>query len=302
MLSLTSAFTVITALFLVQPESEKDSAFLLLPADNELNDWFIQDTPQYILSDSWNDLFPSMVPVFSEYGLKGLLMASFADKMNHTIYAEIYHMNDYGGAYGLFSISREATGKLAGYGDESYLEDTCIYLWKGNYYVKIYSFDEDPVIQEGIIRIASAIDKKIGKEGIRPGIINLLPEEGFVTERTRYFRGSAGLSYLLPFGHDDISGFREGVYGDFGPYQLLIMDYENKENKIAWNEKISQSLDNNKRYHKLPLNENYIYFRDNEENIIVFGGLGKYIMVFIGKDDTMQPEIFEGIEDAILRD
>ncbi len=300
MFSTVAAIFISMGFLLVNLENERFSIYLLLPGNNELNGWFMQDNVKYFTGNEVSVYFPSMVHIFSEYGLKKFITASYTNAGNQIITTEIYQMTDHGGAYGLFSVSRKSGVKKAGYGDESYQNDKCVYFWKGNYYVKVHADIKSKKAREGILQIVSAIDKKIDDEGRRPAIIELLPEESFVTEGTRYFRGSAGLSSELPFGYDDISGFSEGVYGDFGTYRLIILKYESPEDRKTWLEKITCNLPNNKRYHKISDNDDDHRFGDKEGNNIVFGSVGIFIMVYIGQDVTRQPEIFEKIEDAMF--
>lgn len=287
-------------LVLSHPESQRDSLLMLLPADSVLNGLAVQDDVRYFESSDISDFSPEMVQIYYEYGLIEMIRANYLYSANNEIISEIYHMDDSGGAYGLFSVSRMTGGNQAGYGDESYQSDRCVYFWKGNYYVRVYSDDTSREVIDVISRIASLIDASIESEGRWPEIIEFLPEEGFVMERTRYFRGGAGLSSGLPFGFDDIPGFIEGVYSDFGTYGLIVLKYESDESREVWFEKITGSLSNNKRYREVPDDDNYERFEDKDGSSVIFGNTGQYIMVFMGRDFTRQPEIFERIEDAMI--
>jgi hypothetical protein len=155
---------------------------------------------------------------------------------------------------------------------------------------------------DGIFGIAEAIDTKQITKGSRPKLTNILPEEGFVTERTRYFRGSAGLNMLLPFGLEDISGFREGIYSDFGTHRLIVFEYECTGNRKVGLKNIISNLRNQNEYTDLSGTEIGYLFEDKEGNKLVIENLDTHVMVYSGKDITRQPEIFERIEDALYND
>ena len=294
--------TLVLASFLFQVKTEADSVLQIIQDDKELDGWSVQDNGKHFFSYQWIDYYPGLADLFSEYGLRELLILNFIDAGDQIIHAEIYRMHDHGGAYGLFSVSRDSGGMLAGYGDESYKDNKSIYFWKGNYYIKIFTDLETSSVKEGLALIANSIDHRIDAEGQRPEIIDILPEEGFVTDQTRYFRGGAGLNFNLQFGHKDISGFSEGVYSDFGTHQLLLVDYESEEASIKWLEKIRKYFDNSRQYDLLYEDCAGYRFMDEEGSYIVFGSIGKYILGFSGKDITRQPEIFERVEDLLLKD
>ena len=302
MLSVLPAMTLVLASFLFQVKTEADSVLQIIWDDKKLDGWSLQDNGKYYLSDQCIDYYPGLKDVFYEYGLKELLVLNFIDTGDQVIHAEIHRMHDNGGAYGLFSVSRDTTGTLAGFGDEAYKSNKGIFFWKGNYYIKVSTDLKTSSVKEGLGLIAKSIDHRIDEEGKRPEIIDILPEEGFVTERTRYFRGGAGLNFNLRPGYREISGFLEGVYSDFGTHQLILLDYESPEASLRWLEKISEHYDNSEQYD--PVHKDFAGYRfmDGEGSYIVFGSFGKYIMIFSGKDITRQPEIFERVEDLLLED
>ncbi len=302
MQSAIPAMILVLASFLFQIKTEADSVLQIIRDDKNLDGWSLQENGKHFFSDQWIDYYPGLKDVFYEYGLMEFLVLNFIDTGDQVIHAEIYRMHDNGGAYGLFSVSRDTSGILAGYGDESYRSNKCILFWKGNYYIKVSADLETSSVKEGLELIAKSIDHRIDEEGKRPEIIDILPEEGFVTERTRYFRGGAGLNFNLQPGHREISGFVEGVYSDFGTHQLILFDYESPEISLRWLEKIMEYFDSSEQYDPVYEDCTGYRFMDEEGSYIVFGRTGKYILGFSGKDITRQPEIFERIEDLLLKD
>ena len=302
MISAIPAMTLVLASFLFQVKTEADSLLQIIRDDKKLDGWSLQENGKHYVSDQWIDYYPGLADLFSEYGLRELLILNFIDAGDQIIHAEIYRMHDHGGAYGLFSVSRDTSGILAGYGDESYKSNKGIFFWKGNYYIKIFTDLETNSAKEGLGLIAKSIDCRIDEKGQRPEIIDILPEEGFVTERTRYFRGGAGLNFNLQLGHREISGFVEGVYSDFGTHQLILFDYESQETSIRWLEKIMEYFDSSEQYDLVQKDCAGYRFMDKGGSYIVLGSIGKYILGFSGKDITMQPEIFERVEDLLLED
>jgi hypothetical protein len=275
------------------------AASLILPSDSDLKGWYRIDNIEHILFDSISSFAPGNHQAYMEYGLKELILAGYADASDYLVNVEIHHMEDDAGAYGLFSVNRGTKGVSSQYGDESFRTDKEIHYWKGKYYIRIWSESGKKEVMDGICGIAAAFDSKAIAKGSRPELTNILPEEGFVTESTRYFRGSAGLNMLLPFGLDDISGFREGIYSDFGTHQLIIFEFGCAGNREVWFIKLINSLRNQKSYTDLSGSVSEYLFEDKGGNKLVIGILDTFVMVYSGKDVTRQPEIFEKIEDML---
>jgi hypothetical protein len=296
---LLTAYFILTTLFSSCNIDTCGTASLILPANSDLKGWYLNDIVQHVPFDSISSFAPGMHQAYAEYGLKELILAGYTDGSDHLINVEIYHMDDDGGAYGLFSVSRGMNGVSSQYGNESFKTEREIHYWKGDYYIKIWSKSDKKKVMDGICEIAAAFDSKDILNGSRPELTNILPEEGFVTESTRYFRGSAGLNMLLPFGQDDISGFREGIYSDFGTHRLIIFEFEGSGNREVWLDKLIKSLRNQKRYTDFSASGSDYLFEDKEGNKLVIGSVDTFVVVFYGKDVTRQPEIFEKIEDVL---
>lgn len=291
--------TLSLAPLLLQTESDADTLLAIFGEDKQLNGWSLQNNIRHYSSGGWVEDYPGMVQVFSEYGLQEFICLDFKSENDQVIAAVIHKLADNEGAYGLFSVSHSNGGNTAGYGDEAYENLRSVHFWKGRYYAKVSAETDDDFVRGGLSSVASYINNKIIDKGERPGIIEILPEEGFVTEKTRYYRGSAGMHLNLPFGHEDINGFIEGVSSDFGTHQLLLFEYETVDLKNTWFHKLRKNLDNNKRYNMADGNCNNLCYVDQEGNKLIFGSHSRYIMGFVGKELAIQPEIFERIEDAI---
>ena len=299
MILIISAFLTITGISFFQADSLLVSAVNILPESEEVGAWIRNDEIQIFTEDSLPGFSPGIIRVITEYGLVRLITGSYSDKSDQKINVRVHFMEDNGGAYGLYSVSRTAGGVASEYGDESYRSESNIHIWKGNYYINIYSDEGNGESAIGMCLIASAFENNIDSDGTRPEITNLMPEEGFVTETTRYFRGPAGLNMHLPFDYFGHDGFEEGVYSDFGQHKLVIFKLSDFDRRIDCYEKIIASIKGHKRYKLSHENGDYDRFTDQEGENLIFGNADRYIMVYIGKDLTRQPELFEKIEDSL---
>ncbi len=261
-----------------------------------IEDWETGEDIIIMGEDEWKREHPGMAPVFEEYGLSGILIAGLTDISGKAISIEAYCTKDDGGAFGLYSVSREPESEFAGIGDEATLSDNYLNMWKNNCYFRLYSVDAG---RDAMVKVACRLDEAVEGSGTRPRIIELLPDEEFVSELTSYFRGGYSLSLSHPFGPDDIAGFREGAAGDFGSYRLYVFDYLDNDSAQKALERIFQAMINSKRYNfagnGCPVN----FFEDKEGNRVTLHHSANYVMIFSGTDITRQPEIFEQIEDAI---
>ncbi len=302
MINVAVLFIILLQSLFSLENNDKDSFLLILPDASELSGWIAANGPLFHTCGEWEELYPDMKQVFLEYGLRKIVTAEFINKDGNVIYLEIKWMNDNGGAYGLFSVSRMHEGSKAVFGDESFSINNKLHLWKGDYYIKIYSNSTEKDIKDGIFHMADIMDNKIKPPGLRPKVIEFLPEEGFVSERTRYFRGSGGMNHNTESDIDYISGFDEGAHGDFGTYQILLLKYQNTDSLTKGLEFACETMRMDSRYIYTESNNyvNYDYFEDKEGNKVVFGSFRNYMMIYTGQDLTRQPEIFERIVDAIL--
>ncbi|TVR68507.1 MAG: hypothetical protein EA408_13345 [Marinilabiliales bacterium] len=279
-------------------DSRSDTLLMFLECRDSIDGWAINEIREVAPGDL-NAHYPGIVPLFEEYGLAGMYVVTLADDTGRLIMIEVCRMGDAGGAYGLYSVTRDPGSEFTAAGDESALSGKTLHIWRDIYYIKLLSEEAD---KDELMKVGYRLDSSIESSGDRPRIIELIPDEEFVSDRTGYFRGGYSLSYFQPFGPDDITGFGEGAVGDFGSYRLMIFDYSSYDKAVKGLSEACGSLLNSKRYTAGDDQCPDIIFEDKDGQRMIIQAYGRYLLLYTGMDITIQPELFEQIEDIIYRD
>ncbi len=274
-----------------------DDIFKLLPAEDEVEGWKPYGTPDNYEGDDLFFLINGGADLYYEYGFMEVLAEHFSYDENRTVRIEIYRMEDPGAAFGIYSVSASAAADPYMIGHEGEISDYHIRFWKDNYYVIVSALDSGEETETGMKEIAGFIDDRIPEKGEKPEIVNYLPEQNFIS--AKYIRGNLAMMNVYFFNHDDIFGYNEAVTGDYGDFKLFVMGYGSKEaasENFARAEERMKALD---RFSDHETAENGFIFTDNQGNKLFASQIDNHILLFIGTDLTMQPEMFETVEDAI---
>jgi hypothetical protein len=99
-------------------------------------------------------------------------------------------------AFGIFSLERE--DESAGIGQDSEYGGGLLRFWKGTCFVSVSAETETPEAREGVLAVGRAIASAIPETGELPAVVSVLPPEGLVARRVRYFHGPFGLASRYP--------------------------------------------------------------------------------------------------------
>lgn len=140
--------------------------------------------------------------LYRSYAFKLLLVRRYAKTGFPTITVEIFDMGLSEEAFGIFSYQTEdeevKIGQGSGYGGG------LLRFWKDKYFINVFSDKETPDIKKDIIAIARAISNNINQIGLKPKLINFLPEENLSERTIRYFHLYPLLNHHYFISHENI--------------------------------------------------------------------------------------------------
>jgi len=147
------------------------------------------------------------------------------------IVLDVYDMGSPADAFGVFSCDRE--DPEAGIGQRSEYGFGLLRFWQNRFFVTIMTTGEDEAADAAILDLGRAVADGLGPDGELPSILNLLPTDGLIDDRTSYFHSNINLNNryfiasenLLALGDDIDCVFAE--YGGDGveSMKLLLVRY-----------------------------------------------------------------------------
>jgi len=172
--------------------------------------------------------------VYLLYGFKDVVVKKLQGPDAVEIVVELFDMGKSEDAFGIFSHSREGDGIGIGAGSE--YRDGFLCFWKSRYFVCIYS-DRPSEEINGIIKgIGGEIDKRISGDSRKPGILNVLPDEGLAESSVIYFHKQTSLNYHYFLSEENILNLNdrsEAVLANYGPERMTLLCINYPDSNIA---------------------------------------------------------------------
>jgi hypothetical protein len=202
-----------------------------LPSSGEVGDWQRDDVFQEYRGEDLYEYINGGAEIYHDYGFKQVVVQDFKNRNGKAISIEIFEMEDAESAFGIYTFKTRSEEKKVPLGSDGQLSDYYLNFWKGNLLITITGFDEDVETMEGLQELARAVDAKIKKEGERPRLVSVLPEDGLYPTSIKYFQGNLGLYNSYPFFTQDVFQLKEGIKGDYrGGYTVYVIQTRKTEN------------------------------------------------------------------------
>ncbi len=140
--------------------------------------------------------------LYRSYAFSLLIVRKYVKRDQPSIIVELFDMGSSADAFGIFSY--ETGEEEVGIGQGSDYGGGLLRFWKGKYFANVFAEKETPDIKRDILTLGEAIAKNIRKEGPKPRLIQLLPEEGLLERSIRYFHLHPILNHHYFLSHENI--------------------------------------------------------------------------------------------------
>ncbi len=131
----------------------------------------------YTPSNLW-DLIDGAAEAYLAYDFIDLHLADYENPEGITIHAEVYRHSSLNNAYGIYASERSPDYRFLDLGGQAYLDKGVLNCFSGPFYMKFYSTDEAPDVQESLIIVAGAVVERLAQGKEFPGLVSLFPQEG----------------------------------------------------------------------------------------------------------------------------
>lgn len=201
-----------------------------LPKDGDVEGWTKHRSLQHYAGEDLYEYINGGAEIYHEYGFVQVVVQDYVSDMGKSVSVEIFEMASPASAYGMYTLKTDSKGKRISVGSEAQLADYYMNFWKGPYLVTLTGFDETEETRQGLLNIAEYVSSKMPFEGDKPRIVSFLPEEDLVAQSLKYFTGFLGLRNSHPFFQWNITGFEQGIKGDYsGGFSFFLFLFEGEE-------------------------------------------------------------------------
>jgi len=227
-LTILVMFSINCGIAQAQDEADTTDIFSLLPANGTVKGWVTREVPMHYAGEDLFYLIDGGADIYLEYGFNQVVAARYSNGIT-SIQVEIYDMQDSKAAYGIYSNNNAGPGEDIALGNESLIADYYLMFWKDHYFVMLTANNQKSNTSEGLVALASAIDKKIPGKGDKPPLLQLLEGQSMIPVDVNYLRGNLALQNIYHFDASDIFHFSEGLTADYGDYKIFILKYKAPE-------------------------------------------------------------------------
>jgi hypothetical protein len=148
--------------------------------------------------------------LFHDYGFKKACVRDY-QRGDYLYTVEIYEMENSPKAFGVYSINRE--GEHPQFGQEAAYQEGFLNIWKGRYYIKIFTPQKDADIQKDILFLGEKTASQIKDKGEMPSLSKIVPVSA-VKDKTVSFWKMGPLNNIFFLSHENIlnlTGEEEGI-------------------------------------------------------------------------------------------
>jgi hypothetical protein len=182
----------------------------------------IKDYPVYHPDDLW-DYIDGAADNYLNYHFADLHIAEYAKGKKVIYKLEIYRFDTHEDAFGIYSSERSPDYSFIHLGAQGYQEETLVFFFIGDYYVKVMVMDESRASQDQLMELARKVEAGLPGSVAMPAELKWFPEVNKIPNSERYLAGDfLGRNYL--------NGFYTAQYKDGEEaFTVFIRKYESKE-------------------------------------------------------------------------
>jgi len=242
----------------------------------EIDGWIISDKIEVFSPENLFDRINGSAPLFIENNFREMTSMEYT-KGDSYITIQAYRHARPEDAFGMYASERSSDLKNFNIGGEAQGDETNIYFFAGNMYVKIWSTSAD---NEGNVleTIANGFAHKIDPDAKYPEVVLAFPETGKIP----YTEAFITSNYI---GHEFLKNVYTANYQiDNQSFQAFVIDANNMDNA---KETLAQYIAFTKQ--SLPLDKGEIIIKDRYNGDIPMLWKGQYIMGIFQENGNLIP-------------
>jgi len=156
--------------------------------------------------------------VYLAYDFREVFVRKYADAEENELNLDIYDMGSPAEAFGIFSTDRE--DPPAGIGQGSEYGPGLLRFWRGRYFVSITVSGDEDKAEAAVLELGRKVAPLLGPDGTPPDLLNVLPAEGLIKEKTSYFHDSVHLNNRYFVSPENVLGLDAKTECVFAEYDL----------------------------------------------------------------------------------
>jgi len=198
-----------------------------LPSSSEVQGTKKEGRPQVYKGIKLFDYMNGGAELYYEYNFEQACVQRY-QTAHGEVTVEIYQMDLPANAYGIYTFDTQ--GEHPVIGQDATYERGLLGFWKGRYFVRVFSENEE--LKETIFVLGRAIAQKIPEEGVRPDILAALPPLWVEGGSLLYFRGMIALNNSYFLSHQDVLSLGKAAEGitfqykpEIQPLRVIMVRY-----------------------------------------------------------------------------
>lgn len=172
----------------------------LLPA--EAGGWKAAAPDHFYDPQTIFDYIDGAGEVYRAYNFRLLLSRRYQREGEADLVADLFDMGWSADAFGVFTHDLE--GEEPGVGQGSTYNGGLLSFWRDRYFVSLYAEKESDEAKGALLALGRAVALAVGRDGQKPGLLTLLPEDFRDPRAVRYFHTYPILNYHFFISPDNI--------------------------------------------------------------------------------------------------
>ncbi len=160
----------------------------------QIDGWSSVDRKQRYNRDTIFNYMNGAGEMYLAYDFQELLVWEYSKPSAPPIIAEIFEMSSSEDAYGVFT--NDTDGNMINMGQGAIYAQGLLRVWKDRFFIRLMAERETGETKATIMKLGQAVIDSIADEGYAPALLQVLPSEGFLPERTHYFHTQVTLNFL----------------------------------------------------------------------------------------------------------
>jgi len=172
-------------------DDPKEALASLLP--DEVEGWRAAAEDRLFDPETIFDYIDGAGEVYRSYNFRLLLSRRYERQGRAALVADLFDMGSSRDAFGVFTHDLE--GEDAGLGQGSNYKGGLLSFWRDRYFVSLFAEEETEETKRALFALGAAAAGAVGRDGLEPELLGLLPERFRRPGSVRYFHTHHVLNY-----------------------------------------------------------------------------------------------------------